>query len=198
MCSTSHLRIPSRPAARQHMRQHGKFEKIRSKKSSNAWVFHDFLNFLSLSFFEFFQGSGSLEPIQNDVFWCPEGPGTIPDWFPIDLGNIIFSSKFSFFWSLMSTFEVQKLICISKLWPIWDCRLLKWSNTPRASENHPDLSDRSRDIHQTKLKRDLKSEPKLSRKFSMCGNYSEQYLLYESFYLRSTGGLRAEECFAPW
>ena len=93
--------------------------------------------------------------------------------FPIDLGNIIFLSKFSFFGPLMSTFDVQKLICISKLWPIWPCRLLKWSNTPRASENHPDLSDRSRDIHQTKLKRDLKSEPKLSRKFSMCGNYSE-------------------------
>ena len=63
-----------------------------------------FLTFWVYHFLSFFQGSGSLEPIQNDVFWCPEGPGTIPDWFPIDLGNIIFSSKFSFFGPLMSTY----------------------------------------------------------------------------------------------
>ena len=58
-------------------------------------------------------------------FWSPEGPRTIPDWFLIDLGNIIFSSNFSFFGPLMSTFGPQKLICISKLWPIWACRASK-------------------------------------------------------------------------
>ena len=33
---------PSRPAARQHMRQHGKFEKIRSKNSSYERVVRSF------------------------------------------------------------------------------------------------------------------------------------------------------------
>ena len=133
----------------------------------NFWVYH------FLKFSDVFHGSGSFQWIQNDVFSCPGDPGTIPDWSWMDLGNFIFSWKSSLFWPKCWRLLPQKLICISKLWPIWGCRLLKWSNTPRASENHPDLTDRSRDIHQTKLKRDLKSEPKLSRKFSMCGNYSE-------------------------
>ena len=35
---------PKRPAARQHMRQHGKFKKIRSQNPSNDEVFGQFLN----------------------------------------------------------------------------------------------------------------------------------------------------------
>ena len=34
ICSTSHLRLPSRPPAGQHMRQHGENEKNETKQCS--------------------------------------------------------------------------------------------------------------------------------------------------------------------
>ena len=58
----------------------------------NFWLYHFFQNF------DVFHGSGSFEWIQIDVFSCPGDPGTIPDWFWIDLEKLIFSWRFSKFW----------------------------------------------------------------------------------------------------
>ena len=39
ICFTSHLRLPSRPPAGQHMRQHGENEKKQSQNLSESEVF---------------------------------------------------------------------------------------------------------------------------------------------------------------
>ena len=59
---------------------------------TNFWVYHFFKILM------FFHSSGSFQWIQTDVFLCSGDPGTIPDWSCMDLGNFIFSWKFSFFW----------------------------------------------------------------------------------------------------
>ena len=61
-------------------------------------------------------------------------------------GKLHLFIKFSFFWALMSDVVPWKLICISILWWIWVCRLVKWLNTPKYSEYHQILTDRSRDL----------------------------------------------------
>ena len=137
----------------------------------NFWVYH------FLKFSDVFHGSGSFQWIQTDVFSCPGDPGTIPDWSLMDLGNFNFSWKFSFFWPEFWHLLSLKLICISKIWSIWEYPDLKQLNTPRGSENHQILPSRCWEKQKTKLKRDLNQEPKISRKFSIRGNYSWAYLL---------------------
>ena len=84
------LKSPREAAARQHMRQHGKFEKIRSQNPSNDEVFGQFLNI-------FPEAPKWMFCHPFDVFWCPEGPGMKLVWSLMKLGNLFFSSKFSFF-----------------------------------------------------------------------------------------------------
>ena len=138
---------------------------------TNFWVYH-FFNFCDV-----FHGSGSFQWIQTDVFSCPGDPGTIPDWFWIDLGNFIFSWKFSFFWPKFWALLSWKLTCTLKPWSIWVYPDLKWSNTRNYFKSHQILPSRCWEKQKTKLKRDLNQEPKISRKFSIRGNYSWAYLL---------------------
>ena len=80
---------PSSPAARQHMRQHGKFEKIRSQNSSYEWVFLLFPGNFPEAF-----GWMFCYPL---IFLMPwrfrDEAGMIPD----EIGKLFFSSKISFF-----------------------------------------------------------------------------------------------------
>ena len=73
ICSTSHLILPSRPAARQHMRQHDENEKNESQNFSEWQVFVEILNFfrkaqgqLKLCFMMFFDVLKLWEPSWND------------------------------------------------------------------------------------------------------------------------------------
>ena len=138
---------------------------------TNFWVYHFF------QFYHVFSDSGSFQCTQMDAFWCPGDPGTIPDWSWIDLGKVIFSSKFSKFWAIWWCQVSQKLICISITWSIWEYPDLKWSNTRNCFKYHQILPSGCWEKQKTKLKRDLNQEPKISRKFSIRGNYSWAYLL---------------------
>ena len=69
------------------MRQHEKFENLGSQTLSN-W------SLLGSIFGNFPEASRWMFCHPFDVFWCPEGPGTFPEWSWIDLGNIIFCPKF--------------------------------------------------------------------------------------------------------
>ena len=135
------------------------------------WVYHFF------HLFDVFKDSGSFQCIQMDVFWCPTDPGTIPDWSLIYLGKFICSSKSSFFWPKFWHLVPQKLICISITWSIWEYPDLKQLKTQKPNETYQILPSGCWEKQKTKLKRDLNQEPKISRKFSIRGNYSWAYLL---------------------
>ena len=137
----------------------------------NFWVYH------FLKFSDAFHGSGSFQWIQTDVFSCLGDPGTIPDWSWIDLGKVIFSWKFSKFWAIWWGEVSQKLICISITWSIWEYPDLKQLKTQKPNETYQILPSGCWEKQKTKLKRDLNQEPKISRKFSIRGNYSWAYLL---------------------
>ena len=137
----------------------------------NFWVYH------FLKFSDVFHGSRSFQWIQNDVFSCPGDPGTIPDWFWIDLEKVIFSWKFSKFWVIWWGEVPWKLICISITWSIWEYPDLDKLKIQKPNETYQILPSRCWEKQKTKLKRDLNQEPKISRKFSIRGNYSWAYLL---------------------
>ena len=80
--------VPSRPAARQHMRQHGKIWIFGTKNSSYEWVRWSF-------FGNFPEAFGWMFYHPFDFFWYSGGPRTFLEWSWIDLGNIIFWPKFS-------------------------------------------------------------------------------------------------------
>ena len=142
---------------------------------SFSWSIFEFITFvISLMFLMVPEAS---QCIQMDVFWCSGDPGTIPDWFWIDLGNFIFSWIFSFFWPKFWALLSWKLICISITWSIWVYPDLKWSNARNCFKSYQILPSRCWEKQKTKLKRDLNQEPKISRKFSIRGNYSWAYLL---------------------
>ena len=137
----------------------------------NFWVYH------FLKFSDVFHGSGSFQWIQNDVFSYPGDPGTIPDWSWIDLEKVIVWWKFSVFDRNFEALLSWKLICTVKPWSIWLYPHLKSSNTRNYFKSHQILPSRCWEKQKTKLKNSLNQEPKISRKFSIRGNYSCAYLL---------------------
>ena len=138
---------------------------------TNFWVYHFF------HLCDVFHGSGSFQWIQTDVFSCPGDPRTIPDWSWIDLEKVIFSWKFSKFWVTWVSLLPKKLICISKPWTIWEYPDLEQLKTQKPNEAYQILTDRCWEKQKTKLKNVLNQVTKISRKFSIRGNYSWAYLL---------------------
>ena len=84
ICSTSHLRIPRGPPPNTCASM-GNL-KIRSENSSHEQVVRSFSR-------NFLEASRSIFCHPFDVFWCPGGPRTIPEWSWIDFGNFIFRQK---------------------------------------------------------------------------------------------------------
>ena len=114
---------------RQHMRQHGEFEKIRSQNPSNDEVFGQFLNI-------FPEAPKWMFYHPFNVFWCLEGPRTFPEWSWTDLGNINFSWKFSKIWPPMSTLWAGDLRRVLSVWPE---TFRKWSWNIKESTTKLDL-----------------------------------------------------------
>ena len=137
----------------------------------NFWVYHFFQNFDVFSWFR---------KLPMDPKWCffmpwwsRDHPRLILDGF----GKLHFSWKFSFFDRNFEALLSWKLTCTLKPWSIWVYPDLKWSNTRNYFKSHQILPSRCWEKQKTKLKRDLNQEPKISRKFSIRGNYSWAYLL---------------------
>ena len=70
--ASHHVSNPGTPRNTTHMRQHGKFEYLKSKNWSQTRFPDDFLENLILSFFD---GFGDVLRF-SDMFSCP---GTVPD-----------------------------------------------------------------------------------------------------------------------
>ena len=109
-----------------------------------------FSNFRVHNFSGFFQHSGSFQCIQNDVFWCPGGPGTIPDWSLIDLRSFIFFIKIFIFEPLcLQGVKIEnrqyrtklRFECIIRCSFSWETR---WCSIKVPSNPWPRLSDHRR------------------------------------------------------
>ena len=76
---------------RQHMCQHGKFDKLGSQTAHQKDVF---LKNFEICSRRLSGGFWRVWRVDFDVFWCPGGPWTILEWSWIDFGTIIFSQFF--------------------------------------------------------------------------------------------------------
>ena len=109
---------PRVPPQGYHMRQHGEIWKIGPKSRSERC----FLMIFS-DFFRKPQGPSQRKIWRFlKVFWCPGPWGMLPEWSWIDLGNFIFSWKFSKKWprffDLWSSFSA----CSFHRFEVWNLK----------------------------------------------------------------------------
>ena len=90
ICSTSQLKGKRQPREPGNTcASMGKLRIWGVKRFTKSEFWDDFWRF----FPEASGGFWMVWMIDFDVFWCPGGPQTIPEWFWIDFGNIIFRPK---------------------------------------------------------------------------------------------------------